>query len=438
MRRNSLSTKIFIYSALIIVIAMGISYSISIFFLEQHFISERKEEFPKIAKKIEYLLNVGKDFELESYIKNLKEKKDITVLIMDEKEKRWINNRGGSGGGFLIESLESKKFLIKNQRLTEAKILLYNEKIENRWVSIRTSLSILNYYKKEIGYFNLIGAFIAILISLIFGKLFSKKFVKDIEVLQNKTEEISKLNFKSNADIDREDELGLLSKNIDKMSKKLEIAINDLESFVSNTSHELKTPIAIISSKVQVLMKNQDTDSKTLDMYKTILRESYYTKELISKLLILSKLDVLKSLKKEKINLKDLIYKIIERYDYLELSKNLTVSSEIENTTIYIDKEFFQIALENIIQNSLKYCEENNEVNIQLKNGILKIENKISDNRIIDLEKIFIPFNRGENYSRIEGNGLGLTLVKKIFLLLDIKYQVSIEDEKFKFIIYLK
>lgn len=438
LKKNSLSTKIFIYSALIIIIAIGISYTISIFFLEQHFILERKEEFPKIAKEIEYFLNTRKDFELESYTKNLKEKKDITVLIMDEREKRWINNRGGSGSGFLIENLENKKFLIKNQRLTEAKILLYNEKIENRWVSIRTSLSILNYYKKEIGYFNLIGAFIAILISLIFGKLFSKKFVKDIEVLQNKTEEISKLNFKSNADIDREDELGLLSKNIDKMSKKLEIAISDLESFVSNTSHELKTPIAIISSKVQVLMKNQDTDSKTLDMYKTILRESYYTKELISKLLILSKLDVLKSLKKEKINLKDLIYKIIERYDYLELSKNLTVSSEIENTTIHIDKEFFQIALENIIQNSLKYCEENNEVNIQLKNGILKIENKISDNRIIDLEKIFIPFNRGENYSRIEGNGLGLTLVKKIFLLLDIKYQVSIEDEKFKFIIYLK
>ena len=438
MRKNNLSIKIFIYSALIITIAMGISYSIGVFFLEQHFISEKKEEFPKIAKEIEYFLNEKKDFELESYIKNLKEKKDITVLIMDEKEKRWINNRGGSGSGFLIENLENKKFLIKNQRLTEAKILLYNEKIEKRWISIRTSLSILNYYKKEIGYFNLIGAFIAILISLIFGKLFSKKFVKDIEVLQNKTEEISKLNFKSNVNIDREDELGLLSKNIDKMSKKLEIAINDLESFVSNTSHELKTPITIISSKIQFLIKNQEIDSETLDVYKIILRESYYTKELISKLLVLSKLDVLKSLKKEKINLKDLIFKTIERYDYLELSKNLIVNSEIENTIIFVDKEFFQIALENIIQNSLKYCEENEEVNIELKNGILKIENKISDNRIIDLEKIFIPFNRGDNYSRIEGNGLGLTLVKKIFLLLDIKYQVFIEDEKFKFIIYLK
>ncbi|MGL5645505.1 hypothetical protein, partial [Cetobacterium sp.] len=170
MKRGSLSTKIFIYSALIIMIAMSISYTISIFFLESHFISERKEEFPKIARELEYLILNNKKLDLENYIKNLKEKKDITVLIMAEGEKKWVNNRGGSGSGFLIENLESKKFFIKNQRLTEAKILLYNEKIQNRWISIRTSLSILNYYKKEIGCFNLLGAFIAIFISLIFAK----------------------------------------------------------------------------------------------------------------------------------------------------------------------------------------------------------------------------------------------------------------------------
>lgn len=438
MKRDSLSKKIFLYSALIIVIAMSISYIISIFFLERHFISERKEEFPKIAREVEYLIFNSKNLDLENYIKNLKEKKDITVLIMAEGEKKWINNRGGSGSGFLIENLESKKFFIKNQRLTEAKILLYNEKIQNRWVSIRTSLSILNYYKKEIGYFNLLGTFIAIFISLIFGKLFSKKFVRDIEILQNNTKEISKLNFKSNLEIKRDDELGELSENIKVMSEKLEIAINDLESFVSNTSHELKTPITIISSKVQVLMKNENVDLETLEIYKTILRESYYTKELISKLLILSKLDVLKSIKNEEVELKELILKIVERYDYIELSKNLIVNLDIEETKVCIDKEFLQIALENIIQNSLKYSEDDKEVNIELKNNILKVENKMLPNKNMDLEKIFIPFNRGENFSRIDGNGLGLTLVKKIFLLLNIKYEVYIKKETFNFIVYLK
>lgn len=436
LKRDSLSKKIFIYSALIIVIAMSISYIISIFFLEYHFISERKEEFPKIAKEIEYLISNNRD--LEGYIKNLKEKKDITVLIMAEDKKKWINSRGGSGSGFLIENLENKKFVIKNQRLTEAKILLYNEKIQNRWVSIRTSLSILNYYKREIGYFNLLGGFIAIFISLIFGRLFSKKFVRDIEILQNNTKEISRLNFKSNLEIKRDDELGELSENIRVMSEKLEIAINDLESFVSNTSHELKTPIAIISSKVQVLMKNENIDLETLEIYKTILKESYYTKELISKLLVLSRLDVLKNVKNEEVNLKDMLLKIVERYDYIELSKNLTVNLEIEDKKLYIDKEFLQIALENIVQNSLKYCEDDNEVSIELKNNILKIKNKMLSNKNIDLEKIFIPFNRGENYSRIDGNGLGLTLVKKIFLLLGIEYKVYIEDKNFNFIVYLK
>ena len=438
MKRDSLSKKIFLYSALIIIIAMILSYIISVFFLENHFISERKEEFPEIAREVEYLISNNKKLDLENYIKNLKEKKDITVLIMAEGEKKWVNNRGGSGSGFLIENLENKKFFIKNQRLTEAKILLYNEKIENRWVSIRTSLSILNYYKREIGYFNLLGAFIAIFISLIFGKLFSKKFVKDIEILQNNTKEISKLNFKSNLEIKRDDELGELSENIRIMSEKLEIAINDLESFVSNTSHELKTPLAIISSKVQVLMKNENIDLETLEIYKTILRESYYTKELISKLLILSKLDILKEIKNEEVKLKELILKIVERYDYIELSKNLIINLDIEETKVYTDKEFLQIALENIIQNSLKYSEDDKEINIELKNNVLKVTNKMLFDKNIDLEKIFIPFNRGENFSRIDGNGLGLTLVKKIFLLLNIRYEVYIKDETFNFIIYLK
>ena len=417
---------------------MSISYTISVFFLENHFISERKDEFPEIAREVEYLISHNKKLDLENYIKNLKEKKDITVLIMAEDEKKWINNRGGSGSGFLIENLENKKFFIKNQRLTEAKILLYNEKIQNRWVSVRTSLSILNYYKKEIGDFNLLGAFIAIFISLIFGKLFSKKFVKDIGILQNNTKEISKLNFKSNLEIQRDDELGELSENIKVMSEKLEIAINDLESFISNTSHELKTPITIISSKVQVLMKNENIDLETLETYKTILRESYYTKELISKLLILSKLDVLKEVKNEEVKLKELILKIVERYDYIELSKNLIVNLDIEEAKLYIDKEFLQIALENIIQNSLKYSEDDREINIELKNNILKVTNKMLSNKNLDLEKIFIPFNRGENFSRIDGNGLGLTLVKKIFLLLNIRYEVYIKDETFNFIVYLK
>lgn len=74
---------------------MSISYTISIFFLESHFISERKEEFPKIARELEYLILNNKKLDLENYIKNLKEKKDITVLIMAEGEKKWVNNYNG-------------------------------------------------------------------------------------------------------------------------------------------------------------------------------------------------------------------------------------------------------------------------------------------------------------------------------------------------------
>lgn len=438
MKKSSLSKKISIYSGLIISIAMFVNYFIGILFLEAHFISERKLEFPEIVKKIQILLKSNSEEELKNYIKNLKEKRDITLLIMAEEEKRWINTGGGTGTGFLIDDLEDKKFIIKKQRMTEAKILLYNEKIGNRWISVRTSLSILNYYKKEIAYFNSFGALVALFIALIFAKVFSRKFVEDIEILKERTEKISNLNFREDFKIDREDELGELSENIESMSKKLAVAIKDLESFVSNTSHELKTPIAIISSRAQLLMEKESQNLEIVENCRVILKESYYTKELISKLLILSKLDVLKKIKIEEISLEKLIKKIVQRYDYLEFSKNLFIDIDIKNETIFTDKEFFQIALENIIQNSLKYCKENGELKISLNKNILIIENEILDNTTIDLEKIFNPFERGKNYLREEGSGLGLTLVKKILLLLNLRYNVLIKENRFTFIIYLK
>ncbi|MGL4357550.1 sensor histidine kinase [Cetobacterium sp.] len=438
MKKSSLSKKISIYSGLIISIAMFVNYFIGILFLEAHFISERKLEFPEIVKKIQILLKSNSEEELKNYVKNLKEKRDITLLIMAEEEKRWINTGGGTGTGFLIDDLEDKKFIIKKQRMTEAKILLYNEKVGNRWISVRTSLSILDYYKKEIAYFNSFGALVALFIALIFAKIFSKKFVEDIEILKERTEKISNLDFREDFKIDREDELGELSENIESMSKKLEVAIKDLESFVSNTSHELKTPIAIISSRAQLLMEKESQNLEIVENCRVILKESYYTKELITKLLILSKLDVIKDLKTERVFLKVLIEKIVQRYDYLEFSKNLCIDLDINEEVIITDKEFFQIALENIIQNSLKYSVEDGEVKIFLKDGILKIENEIMNSSSINTEDIFNPFERGKNYLREEGTGLGLTLVKKILLLLNLRYDVSIKENKFIFMIYLK
>ncbi|MBC2850262.1 HAMP domain-containing histidine kinase [Cetobacterium sp. 8H] len=433
---SSISKKMFFYSVGIIIVAMLVSYGFNIFFLDLYYKREIKKDFPEIAIRIERYLEKNETETLEKYIKLLREKNGITILIMEENEKKWNNSRGGSGKGFSLENLKSEEFIIKKQRETEAEIIVYNRKVlNNRWISVRTSLSVLDYYKNEMGYFNILGTVIAILISLICSRIFSKKVIEDIERLSRKAEDISNLKFDKNNLVERDDELGKLGKNLEKMSFKLEKSIKDLESFVSNSSHELKTPIAIISSNAELLIKEDIENKRLQEKCRVILRESFYMKELISKLLTLSKIGSLTTLEKKSINLEELIKGILERYDYIEFSKNLEIKLNGLNENIVVDKDFFSIALENIIHNALKYSEQDSVVKINYNKNLLEIENEAKNIKNINLNLIFEPFSRGENGVREEGTGLGLTLVKKILDMNKIKYEVKLNEKVFKFIL---
>lgn len=407
------------------------SYVFNMFFIDYFFIKHKKEELPLIVNKVESLLIDKKTKDLEKYLRDIKERRGITVYILDKNYKKWENYEGGFGSGFSVEDLVSNNFLIKNKRRTGARLLVYNLQAKNgRWISARVSITLLNSYKSDLLYFNIVGIILASIISLIIGRSWIKKILKDIEVLNKKAEDISNLKFNDDNIILRDDEIGDLGDKIEKMSHNLEKAIKQLESFVSNTSHELKTPVAIISSNAQLLIKEKNNDLIE-ERCKGILKESYYTKKMIEKLMTLSKVENSKEIKKEIVNINNILQEILERYDFIELSKNLDVNLNHLETEYYVDKDFFQIALDNIVLNSLKYSKENGSVEILEKNGKLEIINEIE--KEFSVENIFSPFVRGENSSRKEGSGLGLTLVKKILDLNEIQYGIEIENKKFIF-----
>ena len=92
-------------------------------------------------------------------------------------------------------------------------------------------------------------------------------------------------------------------------------------------------------------------------------------------------------------------------------------------------------ALNNIVQNSLKYSPENSEIIIYEKDGKMFFENLMYIDEIFNAEKLFQPFYRGKNATeiKIEGSGLGLSLIKRIFDIHMIKYGVKTENKKFIF-----
>jgi len=212
-------------------------------------------------------------------------------------------------------------------------------------------------------------------------------------------------------------------KFIDTIYSEIETNIKKLKMFNSNVSHELKTPLAIMKSEIEVAKMNTSECNK---LFNSLLDEIDYLNEITEKLLFLTQNH---KLKKEIVDLEEIIFEIIEKHEkkikfYLEFGE--------DDYHILADKTLLKIAINNIIENSIKY--KASLIKIKLykeKNQIVLI---IKDNGIgIPPDKL--PFIFDEFYrvdesrnKNIKGLGLGLSIVKNILNLHNAKIKVKSED----------
>ena len=205
--------------------------------------------------------------------------------------------------------------------VTKAKIklLIYSEKLpDGRNLTLRTSLSVMNSHKHELSIFNVLTTVVSVMLSMLVGRVFSKKITMNIEKLNSVTRKISVLDFSEKTDVHTGDEIEELSKNIDIMSNNLNLSIENLKSFASNASHELRTPITVISTHAQALangiVKEEQEQRK---YYKVILKESSYMNDLVGNLLTISRL----SSPGIKLDMKDVSFKeILKAVSYTHLT----------------------------------------------------------------------------------------------------------------------
>jgi K+-sensing histidine kinase KdpD len=210
-------------------------------------------------------------------------------------------------------------------------------------------------------------------------------------------------------------------KFIDTIAKQIEMSFKKLKMFNSNVSHELKTPLAIMKSEIEVALMKDNCDKKLLN---SLLDEINYINEITEKLLFLTK--EYKNIKKTPIDLEELLFELIEKY---ENKIEFRLDFGEDEYEILGDKTLLKIALGNIIENSIKYGAS--YINIVLDKQKNKIILKIKDNGIgIPKEKlpfIFDEFYRvDESHNKnIKGFGLGLSIVKNILTLHSAKIKVK-------------
>lgn len=436
-KRVSFFTKVFAFSSVIVVFTLLINYIANIILLDQFYIYRKKKIMLNVIERAKNYLEKGEERELKEYIYQIRELEGIEINVERRNPMSMMNHMSMMNNHMLMKSkIPLNEFSMGKIPGVGALILYYGEKLpDGNSMYVSTSLSVMNAHKHESNLFNLITGFFALIFSMFAGAFFSKKITGDIAILSEKADRISQMDFPENIEIERNDEIGDLSRSLDKMSQNLSKSVSNLKSFVSTASHELRTPISIILTHATALLQGKIEERDEIKRYNSIiLKETLEMRELTENLLIISKLDSANyGIKKEKIDFLEIIKHAMERYDFLEMEKDLQIVIDVDKREIDSDSKLLKLALDNIIQNAFRYSPYGGKVQIFQNESYLIIKNEIEKKIYIDVEEILQPFSRGKNAEEmgVDGIGLGLSIIKKSLELNRIPFKISVEEDFF-------
>ena len=261
------------------------------------------------------------------------------------------------------------------------------------------------------------------LVSILSGILAYYVSGKSLEPLKELSENIEQIQIKNLSDSKLEEvnikEFERLVSSFNDMLERLSASFKNQREFTANAAHELKTPLAIIQSQIDLY--EEDNDSLSLESKEFLsMLKSQISKlnTIIASLLDLSELESIK--RQNKIELSSLIDEIIDDlYPLLDKNK-IKISNKICKDLYILGSDTLIYRLfYNLIENAIKYNRENGKIEVWSETENSFIDIFVKDYGIgmdqEDLKNIFNPFYRSNNKkSSVDGSGLGLALVDGI------------------------
>lgn len=262
-----------------------------------------------------------------------------------------------------------------------------------------------------------------LIVSVIFGLILITAvaiyIIKPLNKIINATKQVAKGDFSVKLEMNRKDEIGELAHNFNKMVKELNNNEYLSKEFMSNVSHEFKTPIASIQGFAKLLQDKNITEEEKQEYISIIIEETERLANLSNNIQKISRLenkDIVQL--KDEIMLDEQIRRCIVILNQKLEEKNINISMNEKSIKVIANEEMLQQVWINLINNAIKYTKENGQIEIVLDENDEFVIIEIKDNGIGISEdkqdKIFEKFYQVDSSHASEGNGLGLAIVKKI------------------------
>ncbi len=473
-RIKSIRTRLFLTLSITIIIIIILFITANNIILERFYIFSKEKSLLEAYKSINTYYNSEEQSDIESKLKELEVNYNFEILITTEYnttlyisnsdfapdymniiiKREFLHNASAIYSGDKITINQSQdittgyKFIYLTSTLDNGYKLYIRVPIASITESVKISNSILQ----------LIG-FFTIIISGVIVVIISRKFTDPILQLNEVAQKMSKLDFSTKyKETNTNDEIDNLGKSINAMSNTMEKTIKQLRNtnielekdieeksktdemrkqFISDVSHELKTPIALIQGYAEGLVENIAKDEKSRKFYaEVILDETNKMDTLVRKLLELIKIEYGElEFNNSEFDLTELISETIRKSQVMINEKNIElIYNNNDKVNVFADEFYIEQIINNYFTNAIKNAKEVDGK----KEIVISIEKREDKTRVSvfntgdnikeeDLDRIWKRFYKvDESRNRQDGGtGIGLALVKAIMERTGKKYGVE-------------
>ena len=226
-----------------------------------------------------------------------------------------------------------------------------------------------------------------------------------------------------------EREVAVIAEAIDRYLQRMDGFMENEKEFVDSASHELRTPIAIISGAAEVISARSDFPAAAKPAMQRLCRAAHEMNETVTALFYLAKDSAYLASLAEPIQLDKIINQFVAENKDLAVQKQIEIKLSLDQTTLNAPIGIVTTIINNLLRNALVHTEQGS-VSIELHTGVLIVANTSNTIAPEELATIFMKRVRGSGTTHREGTGLGLYIIKRICERMQWHVEMSSDGDK--------